>query len=583
MPAGGDAAVTFRFHVHPDVERSGPGVVCENPGPAGACSNFVAVPGGCAADADCSRTVADEYVARVAVTISSDQVPVSPRPAQTIALEVDLNSSNPASPTATFVEGFEAGLVNFLFQTLDADKASNALSDGYRCQYNDPDYVHSWSYGDSECYLGFTFGQDPVNDWHVHDATAPDGGRAFAGSRALHYGKHTAGHPGLDTYGLRQLDAIRTKSSVSLAARTCRDDPSPTKRACATVADCEVAGGGPCVAANPELSFKHQVSLVDDRILGPDNETTDRAIVQVQVSGSATWQKVTPFENTYDVVGTNNYANCLFDPIDDGNDEDSYFDPSDPLRRFGPSSTCFPEFVFSYLGDTERAYDPARIGKASDGPGLEGSLGPGTWVESKFDLSAYRGRSVRLRFLLTSFQIGPVLTTWASTGLGPGSPLDDGWYVDDLRVTRSLGVASSTVSLDTADNSALPGNVDGDARGDDCDCAPVDAGAYADPSEIHGVVFGTAKSILSWQSAAPAAGSGTVHDVLRGTLGELPVGAGGSEVCIEPGVLAATTVDPTTPVEGTGFWYLVRGRNSCSAGTYGVRSDGTERVSLACP
>ena len=40
----------------------------------------------------------------------------------------------------------------------------------------------------------------------------------------------------------------------------------------------------------------------------------------------------------------------MFDPADDGSDEDDYFDPTDPNRRLGPSSTCAPEFAFTRHG-----------------------------------------------------------------------------------------------------------------------------------------------------------------------------------------------------------------------------------------
>ena len=62
--------------------------------------------------------------------------------------------------------------------------------------------------------------------------------------------------------------------------------------------------------------------------------------VQLANAGTpfGTWIKIYPYENAYEHQGTDNFTNCTFDPIDDGNNEDSYFDPSDPNRRYGPSS-----------------------------------------------------------------------------------------------------------------------------------------------------------------------------------------------------------------------------------------------------
>jgi hypothetical protein len=360
------------------------------------------------------------------------------------------------------------------------------------------------------------------------------------------------------------------------------------KRSCRSPSDCLAVGGGPCVAASPELAFKQQVSLVDDRGgFGEVGTTVDRAVVHAQIAGTSVWQKLAPFENVHDARGTTTFSNCMFDPIDDGNDEDSRFGPTDlvpfgPSDRVGPSSTCSPEFVFAYLGDTDQPFDPANIGRASDGPGLPGRLGVGTWVESRFDLSRFRGRSVKIRFLITSLKVSTVQDWQALTHWNP-APFDDGWYVDDIRVTQTLGTTSPTVTLDTTDNGALqPGNADGDARGDACDCAPADPGAFAVPGEVGGLAVSSDKVTLAWQSAAPSAGVSTVHDVLRGALAGLPIGAG-PETCVAPGVADATATDTTTPTTGAGFWYVVRGQNACAAGSYGFRSDGVERMSSTCP
>ena len=94
-------------------------------------------------------------------------------------------------------------------------------------------------------------------------------------------------------------------------------------------------------------------------------------------------------------------------------------------------------------------------------------------------------------------------------------------------------------------------------------------------------MLGADKQTLTWDSAAPAAGSDTVHDVIRGTL-DVPV-AESAELCLGPGLSGNTTVDTETPDSGEGFWYLVRGRNVCGPGTYGLQSDGTPRTSLVCP
>ena len=124
-------------------------------------------------------------------------------------------------------------------------------------------------------------------------------------------------------------------------------------------------------------------------------------------------------------------------------------------------------------------------------------------------------------------------------------------------------------------------NADLDQRGDVCDCAPADAGVIAIPPEIIALLIAADKVTLTWQSAAPGAGSGTVHDVLRGLLSELPVGSGPSETSLPPGGFGSSATDAATPGAGQGFWYLVRGRNECGAGTYGTSSAGEMALLVA--
>jgi hypothetical protein len=106
------------------------------------------------------------------------------------------------------------------------------------------------------------------------------------------------------------------------------------------------------------------------------------------------------------------------------------------------------------------------------------------------------------------------------------------------------------------------------------------------PAEITNVRFGADHSTITWDSAL-AAGPGTVHDVARGLVSELPVGAGPGESCPAPGSAAATTSDASTPPISNAFWYLVRGRNACGVGSYGFLGvhgvPGAERTTSTCP
>src|SRR5262249_31538506 len=115
-----------------------------------------------------------------------------------------------------------------------------------------------------------------------------------------------------------------------------------------------------------------------------------------------------------------------------------------------------------------------------------------------------------------------------------------------------------------------------------CTGTPVAAPAEADTGLR--VDHSGTDALVSWNVALGA----TSSDLLRGDLASLPVGPGADdEICFD-GVAGTSATDTDVPLEGAGYWYLVRGENACAgAGTYGyaevngVPSD--ERVSTTCP
>lgn len=170
---------------------------------------------------------------------------------------------------------------------------------------------------------------------------------------------------------------------------------------------------------------------------------------------------------------------------------------------------------------------------------------------------------------MTSMQlVGGAAATW-----------DDGWYIDDVRVSQTLGNAP-TLQNDGKDNSALPGDSDGDAVADLCDCAPQDPGAFALPGEVDALRLASNRTTIEWDPLA--AGSATVYDLLRGTLSGLPVGSIAAETCLAASIQGSSASDSQVPA-ADGFFYLLRGRNSCGSGSYGFDSNGAERSSDACP
>ncbi|MBP7145990.1 MAG: VCBS repeat-containing protein [Acidobacteria bacterium] len=127
----------------------------------------------------------------------------------------------------------------------------------------------------------------------------------------------------------------------------------------------------------------------------------------------------------------------------------------------------------------------------------------------------------------------------------------------------------------------LPANRDLDPVPDAEDCAPLDPETWAVPIEVWDLHFYADRVTMSWQRLSAQAGWSVMYDVLRGLPDELPVGAGPGEQC------RPTTNDYCyeydVPAAGSGFWYIVRGRNSCGSGTFGLASSGAERTSAACP
>jgi hypothetical protein len=114
--------------------------------------------------------------------------------------------------------------------------------------------------------------------------------------------------------------------------------------------------------------------------------------------------------------------------------------------------------------------------------------------------------------------------------------------------------------------------------GNACDCAPNDAGALAPPSQSTLFVYSDRQTVY-WADV----GSATIRSVVRGRLDEMPVGSGPSETCLMSDDTASFVTDPALPPAGRGFWYLMRAQNVCGVVTYGQASDGTPRVTSACP
>lgn len=124
-------------------------------------------------------------------------------------------------------------------------------------------------------------------------------------------------------------------------------------------------------------------------------------------------------------------------------------------------------------------------------------------------------------------------------------------------------------------------------EGDGCEAGICVGTPLGLPSEVDDgvrVAVSQGACVLTWNLAV----NSTSSDILRGLVSMLPVGPGGNdETCIgndEPGTTFRIAADP--PV-GAGYWYLVRGVNSCGHGPYGYEVHNgvptVPRASTTCP
>jgi hypothetical protein len=136
----------------------------------------------------------------------------------------------------------------------------------------------------------------------------------------------------------------------------------------------------------------------------------------------------------------------------------------------------------------------------------------------------------------------------------------DGAHPSDLGIAK---VSDRLLSFFETDPTTVPWYLD---------CSVSDATAFALAPEVLGDRIGKVPggSELAWDSLDPVAGVGTVADVVRGKLSDLRDDRGFARAsCLASNVADTPLLAPEDPSAGTGFYYLVRGRNSCGRGTFG--------------
>jgi len=126
-------------------------------------------------------------------------------------------------------------------------------------------------------------------------------------------------------------------------------------------------------------------------------------------------------------------------------------------------------------------------------------------------------------------------------------------------------------------------DLDGHLNGEDC--SPGDAAApYRAPVEVTGLTVGTGTpSHLAWSDEPAGTDPGLVYDLVGGGLAALQSsGLGPATSCVVSGLASASYDDArANPGAGDGYFYLIRGRNSCGAGPFGSGPQAID--TLACP
>ena len=106
-----------------------------------------------------------------------------------ITLDLDLDITG-GSGAASFLESFENNdLGAFEIQNLDDGLSNIGASDGYRCQYNDPDNLNGNAPGRVDCHLAPNPAHANATWWQLSGpAFSPAGGRGFSGFHSLFFG-----------------------------------------------------------------------------------------------------------------------------------------------------------------------------------------------------------------------------------------------------------------------------------------------------------------------------------------------------------------------------------------------------------
>ncbi len=296
-------------------------------------------------------------------------------------------------------------------------------------------------------------------DYHIHTRLTPDIDgtdtsrpgtmpKAFRGQNSLHWGRHVAivqdrdPHPQRedlvtifgDTYTLQTINAFVLDREGGFNLNTASTPDQPLR-----------------------LSFWHIVEFCDQECFEfyLDKTADDMAIVEVRADldgGPGTiwdvWERVEAQTGPYESVQDTLYITPSYEPPDDRN----------PLGTTDTETTmCSPLTMWAGQGSA-KGTDAAGCTDAdgngytdcgeSQGPVARGEAGVGVWALSRVDLSRYAGKHIQIRFIASALDGKDQFVSYLEpTIVGytpPEASWDDGWYIDDIKVSGLVATEGSS-------------------------------------------------------------------------------------------------------------------------------------------
>jgi len=183
-------------------------------------------------------TSLDSYSTEFSIILSANEMDAAFIP-QVVVIDLDLDASGGTGPM-TYTETFENGdFGDFTTMNLDSGRNNFPASDGWRCQYSDPDWIYSNSYGQiDDCYLAASPTQADAYFWQIDSTVAGEDARAYDDGHSVYMGitrstwasttPPTAGGRRRFRTWRRSVHRCRSTSVSPRSARTPGRYPAPT-------------------------------------------------------------------------------------------------------------------------------------------------------------------------------------------------------------------------------------------------------------------------------------------------------------------------------------------------------------------